>query len=968
MKRIFIVLLTLTACLSLSFQLSFIPAHAQSDDLRVAFVSNRTGTDNIFLMSLEGESELIANLTNHPARDWKPAWSPDGARIAFNSNRDGANKIYTMNADGSGVTPLFPGQMFHDLDPAWSPDGTRFAFVSNRAGMGYDLYIAGINGGDLTRLTSNNAIKGDPTWSPDGSAIAFWERQLSGEIHVYRINVENQQIARLSNAGPFNGSTIWAAQDDFIYFDSNRDGAWHIYRMMPNGNFPTRVSEEGVNSGRPALAPDGEQIAFVSDRGFSDEIYVMNVDGTGLRQLTDSASSDHSPAWQPQVPDAALSLQVTPLPADEDEGEDSAEDDLLAIGIGQNVSGVDALLQSQRALLNDYGIDAWHNAGWRGEGRRIGVIDTAFGGISDFIDRFEVEVTVPFTDSLIDYHNSNNPHGTYTLEIAHVVAPGADLYICRYDGTLPGLTRCANWMLENNVHIINHSVGLPVLPLDGRGEWAAFVNDIHQRNILWVNSAGNFNQGYLEFAYSDDGAGYHRFTVGTIERSELIFDTGGHPYTGYIMLSWEDAGFDFMDIEDRPNFALEVYGSDGTTLIAQAASIGEEMATQDTLTTSRVVRLQENADGPFAVRIRNNGGPIDRLVRMALFVEFAPLDNITGLGSTITPADARFSLTVGSVNARRELAAYSSRGLAIPDYVKPDLSAPGEIIMSDGTPFIGTSAAAPVVAGIAALLWQERPSYFTDTLFPDLKTQWVIPTDSQAYGTGIIQLRPPTSSRLQVDETLQIELKTVFPQPDEDEIVVDTFSCVGSIVTRFDIGVTGYINYNLGLAMRSAPSTSASQLRNLFLGETFTVTGGPDCIAPLTWWEIELEDGSTGWISEGGSYYFASPVNLARAELPTEYDGFCPTAPTPQLEIGGRAVVTAQVSGGISFYRRTGGQNLIAGLPRGTLVHVLGGPVCEGSNNNVLRWYVRVLEGRWAGNEGWLAEGATGQRFMEPSQ
>jgi TolB protein len=57
-------------------------------------------------------------LTNHPASDGKPTWSPDGRQLAFASNRDGNDEIYVMNADGTGLVNLtnHPAQ---DDQPAW---------------------------------------------------------------------------------------------------------------------------------------------------------------------------------------------------------------------------------------------------------------------------------------------------------------------------------------------------------------------------------------------------------------------------------------------------------------------------------------------------------------------------------------------------------------------------------------------------------------------------------------------------------------------------------------------------------------------------------------------------------------------------------------------------------------------------------------------------------------------------------
>ena len=64
----------------------------------IAFQSNRDGNDEIYLMN--GDGSGLVNLTNNPADDFRPVWSPDGEKIIFASNRDGNKEIYMMNADG----------------------------------------------------------------------------------------------------------------------------------------------------------------------------------------------------------------------------------------------------------------------------------------------------------------------------------------------------------------------------------------------------------------------------------------------------------------------------------------------------------------------------------------------------------------------------------------------------------------------------------------------------------------------------------------------------------------------------------------------------------------------------------------------------------------------------------------------------------------------------------------------------
>ncbi|MBU0492211.1 MAG: DPP IV N-terminal domain-containing protein, partial [Chloroflexi bacterium] len=62
----------------------------------------------------------VRRLTDDPAQDQAPAWSPDGTRMAFTSDRDGNWEIYTMNTDGSQLQRLTNNEA-EDIDPTWRP-------------------------------------------------------------------------------------------------------------------------------------------------------------------------------------------------------------------------------------------------------------------------------------------------------------------------------------------------------------------------------------------------------------------------------------------------------------------------------------------------------------------------------------------------------------------------------------------------------------------------------------------------------------------------------------------------------------------------------------------------------------------------------------------------------------------------------------------------------------------------------
>jgi len=125
------------------------PILPDSNLTQIAFSSNRDGNNEIYVINADGSG--LTRLTNNPARDSYPAWSPDRDRIAFTSDREGNGEIYIMNADGSRVTRLTDNPA-DDWYAAWSADGKRIAFTSD-----YEIYVINIDGSELTNLTNNPA-------------------------------------------------------------------------------------------------------------------------------------------------------------------------------------------------------------------------------------------------------------------------------------------------------------------------------------------------------------------------------------------------------------------------------------------------------------------------------------------------------------------------------------------------------------------------------------------------------------------------------------------------------------------------------------------------------------------------------------------------------------------------------------------------------------------------------------------
>ena len=136
------------------------------DGARITFSSNRDGDQEIYVMNVDGSDPV--RVTDNPAADFGPAWSPDGMRIAFTSRRDGPRQIYVIDADGSNVRRLTHSGA-NDSVPSWSPDGRFIVYASgggSETSVSADIYVIDIDSGTTTNLTNRQGIDFAPAWAP----------------------------------------------------------------------------------------------------------------------------------------------------------------------------------------------------------------------------------------------------------------------------------------------------------------------------------------------------------------------------------------------------------------------------------------------------------------------------------------------------------------------------------------------------------------------------------------------------------------------------------------------------------------------------------------------------------------------------------------------------------------------------------------------------------------------------------
>jgi TolB protein len=131
------------------------------DGQRFAFVSDRLGEPQIYVMSPGGDARLVSDYVyGRKGYSASPDWSPTGAQIAYHSRVGGSFQIVTVPADG-GSSRLLTNQGRNE-DPSWAPDGRHLVYASDRDGGG--LFVLDTVTGRTRPLVRGGA--GLPAWSP----------------------------------------------------------------------------------------------------------------------------------------------------------------------------------------------------------------------------------------------------------------------------------------------------------------------------------------------------------------------------------------------------------------------------------------------------------------------------------------------------------------------------------------------------------------------------------------------------------------------------------------------------------------------------------------------------------------------------------------------------------------------------------------------------------------------------------
>ncbi|MFP5354143.1 MAG: hypothetical protein ACLGIK_03170 [Gemmatimonadota bacterium] len=307
------------------------------DGKQVVFVSDRSGGDNVWIMSLDGKDTTQVTKGNTSGYV-SPEWTPDGKYVVASKSGAlfGTAKLWMYNVDGGSGVALTsqpaPPPALKMLGAAFGRDPRYLWFGAlmgdwqyNALGPQYQLYVWDRETGRTSQMTTRFGSAFRPALSPDGKYLVYAAR-FETKTGLRLRNLETQQEDWLAYPVQRDETESRAPMDAYPGYSFTPDSKaivvsyggeiWRVpvdksaparipfeaevkLEMGPEVKFAWRVDTASAMTARQvrdiAPSPDGTKLAFSA----LDRVYVMSLpDGTPQR-VSKADVGEFGPAWSP---------------------------------------------------------------------------------------------------------------------------------------------------------------------------------------------------------------------------------------------------------------------------------------------------------------------------------------------------------------------------------------------------------------------------------------------------------------------------------------------------------------------------------------------------------------------------------------------------------------------------------------------------------------------------------------------
>ena len=263
------------------------------DGETVAFISNLSGRNNLWLVPAEGGWPTQLTISNE--RQTSPAWSPDGKWIVYTSDYDGDEQwdIFLVSPKTGQVVNLTNTREISEESPAWSPDGRYLAYiVKPKTSSVYEIDVYDTVMREVKHLTTGTAkdrMNVAPIWSANGKFIVYSQEQSKGtDSNIFLVDVASAQSILLT---PHEGESTYSASDvspdgKTVLITSNAGNGYDNVGLLDIASKKIRwVTQDKWETSAESFSPDGKLLTYTANVDGNVEIYLYDIAAGKARDL-----------------------------------------------------------------------------------------------------------------------------------------------------------------------------------------------------------------------------------------------------------------------------------------------------------------------------------------------------------------------------------------------------------------------------------------------------------------------------------------------------------------------------------------------------------------------------------------------------------------------------------------------------------------------------------------------------------
>lgn len=255
------------------------------DGKTVAFISNLSGRNNLWLVPSEGGWPMQLTVSNE--RQAQPTWSPDGKWIAYMSDYDGDEQwdIFLVSPKSGQVVNLTNTREIAEESPAWSADGRYLAYMVKPKTSSvfeidvYDTVMREVR--HLTTGTAKDRMNVEPLWSRDGKFIVYTQEQSKGtDSNIFLVDVASAQSTLLT---PHDGERTYEANDvspdgKSVLITSNAGDGYDNVGLLDIASKKIRwLTQDKWEISGESFSPDGKFLTYTANVDGNTDIYLYEL-------------------------------------------------------------------------------------------------------------------------------------------------------------------------------------------------------------------------------------------------------------------------------------------------------------------------------------------------------------------------------------------------------------------------------------------------------------------------------------------------------------------------------------------------------------------------------------------------------------------------------------------------------------------------------------------------------------------